>query len=291
MKWTSVIIIVAIVFAEFGCTEVSTYWDEDDFEGINLMMPGETKEIVIGHNVTRYVETGNFGIRLRETQESLLFQAGPKSTREDIYTQNDEPKRGYCTVTAMKNLLHWYGEEISYEQAASELRTGDFTYKKEVYASCTAVCGGEALICGNICKEIVKDLIDNQGTTLVQMKKIMKNHTPPGYEFHNTIEDPSAIVEMFNQLQEGNPILVNGYIDGNPGSMHSFLLTGFRYKQDGAQVRVINTNQLTLEEFMDSWSLVNFGNDRKLRMQKRFAKQAPFSAMWYSKKEVNNGDM
>lgn len=269
MKW-----LVIISFLTLACTEFDTYYNLDDYD-LDFDFETETVEVKVSKYMTRYVKTSSKGISLHLEEDSSKYMGE--------FSDADEPYPAWCGPTALKNLLFWYDTYMSYYDAGKTLKTSSDASDPEIWFVCAAACGADVVICTNICYDLFKDMVqDGQGTTTKHAFAAIKKLTPEGYEFHSTSDDPSMIVELIDQLWEGNPVFINEYV----GGLHMAVLTGIHIDKEGVpHVRMANSAYRTLEQFMEGWSLKGFGDDKKRRRVKRLFGIKPFMAAWYSKKD------
>ena len=266
MKWLFVVISIVC----FGCTRFDTYYNLDDY---NLNFEFETETVEVDANgTTRYVKSKPGRITLHLEEESPTYVG--------TYWGNDEPEPGYCGPTGLKNLMEWYGVDLSYSDAAYEMNVRDRSKLPKIYSTCTAACAGELIWCTNICYDVVKNMFEEVGTDYDDAVSGIKRFTPNGYKFNFTAEDPSQIEELIEQLLEGNPVVILEHTT----AAHLSLLTGIRTNNNGEiEVIMANSQIVTLEQFMYNWSMKGIGNYTRRKAAKRFTGMKPFTAMYYTK--------
>jgi len=301
MKWT----ILIIVTLTMGCaTEFDTYWNLDEY-GLNFDFEEKTydSEVPGSDWTTRYIDSGDHGVTMYLGENDEYYFGSPYNAIWGIDYEEFMP--GNCGPVAIKNLLRWYGIEPTIDEVAKQVKYDVDDKRGDIYAGCVLACAGELAICTNICFDVVNDLIKKHpgGTLNRNVRKGMKAYTPKGYVYRETSEDPSAIKEIIEQLEKGNPVLVsevNGgtYYDvdfgynteavvniGKKYTLHASLLNGIEMRNGEPWVQMANSYNKPLTRFMEDWSKDNLGSDRYKRNAKRFADVKPFVAAWYEKKE------
>jgi len=261
-----------------GCIEFDTSYDLEAYD-LDLEFDVATLEVDAGTAI-RYVETGEHGL-------SMHLEAGGPSYEGITLEYNGNGILGYCGPAALTNLLRWYGIHLPLSEAAELTRVHERKLGVEAWAACAAVCGGDLAVCTNICYDLT-DKLETVGTSFEDGARAVRLSTPPGYVYRHTREDPSAIVELIEQLREGNPVIINEWLesgDGNP-ALHMSVLTGLEIGDDGeVWVRMVNSVKRPLGDFMRAWSLKGLGSERRRRYAKRFFGIKPFTAAWYEREE------
>jgi hypothetical protein len=194
------------------------------------------------------------------------------------YDGMDQPEDGYCGPVAVKNILWWYDGDISWEQAAHELKTNDWDPGFKLWKYCAAACMGEIAGCANACYEVARRQVE--GTSETEVIKTLTKHAPKGYRLVVTRENPSMIDEIIYQISQGNPVFIKETI--NNGNAHASILTGFRWKNGEIHTITANSYNQPLDVFMRGWSRIDLGNRTERYVMGKFGMK-PFTAMWFEK--------
>ena len=262
-----IIILIAILLT--GCDQYDYGYDIDDLE---FNFETETIEVQASDE-TRYVRTFPKGITLHMSEDSKPWQE-----TVNVY---DEPGSNYCAPTAVKNLLSWYGINLSYELLGQEMETNNWEPGFNVWASCAGACMGEVAICANACYSIVKNNI--KGTSISNTIATLNRYKPYGYELKYIAGDPDQVENIIHQLLQGNPVMINEVIEDGVGVSHLSVLTGIKIKEDGEiYVALANSPNKSLDEFMEDWSIKSLGSKFIRSVARKFG-QRPFTAMYFNR--------
>lgn len=253
-----------------SCTDFDTSYDLAAYD-LQLTFEEDQYETLDG----RWVRTGQNGVQLLTSRDGDPWRGQ--------WNAWDEPEPGYCGPTAMRNMLWWYndGLDVSYDHAAAMMDLDDWRLedKQDTIWACSGACMAEPL-CVAGCYLVIKKQLSGLGVTAKGAVKALKRWAPEGYEAHVTKDDPSAIVELVEQLLDGNPVVISEYIEGN---LHLSILTGISVDDTGVPwVVMANSYERTLDEFMRAWSLRDFGDSKTVkRAARRRVGIAPFMAVWW----------
>jgi len=269
--------IVTICLLSFGCKEMLEYkYDltQYDYEFI-YELPNQVSEVPVNKDVTRYVKTSNKGVSLYLNEDAPVWKG--------TFSEDTEPRDGYCGPTSTKNLLKWIDVDPSYEELADEMDVGREYVTGSDWAKCAGACTGEILFCTNICLKIVDRVKSEIGAWIKDIRKSLNKHTPQGYELAHTVGNPIMIEEILYQLSQGNPVLINGR---NVEFFHVTVLVGIEIKGRNIYLISANAQKESLKDFMSTWSLERYGNMTKRKLVAKVSKMKPFEAMWFNKIQV-----
>jgi hypothetical protein len=124
-----------------------------------------------------------------------------------FWVQACEPASNYCGPTAGRNLLAWYGEEVSYATLGSEMSTNSWMSTIDEAAECGVICGFDP-VCFTACYAAVDTLAD-AGTIPTDMLTAFMQNSPIGYRPYAYQGSADISISYFDwMLQNGNPVAV-----------------------------------------------------------------------------------
>jgi hypothetical protein len=192
------------------------------------------------------------------------------------WKQSDEPHKDYCGPTAGRNLLDWYGEEVTYNQLGSEMDTDNWMSTLNKATQCFfSVCSGEAL-CTAACYDVFNNFLD-VGTLPEDMANALSHNSPPGYRIYLRKEN-TGLLTFENLLREGDPIVV---LVWTGSELHWTVVTGTEDSGASVMVELANGQNQTWDSFVDQWSFKGLETlKRKVVSWKGFD---PYIWMYYQK--------
>ena len=274
------IFIILMLFFTGCATEFDTYYNLDDYN-LNFIYEFDKEKItnLEINGVSRFVRTSSDGVtlHLKYNNETIKSYAGMLPEYQAYGLKNG------CGPAMLFNLARWYNIPLTIDQSVKDTKMKSYRNEEELYVSCAASCSGELLVCTNICYDFLKNKNKAAGVWVDDAFKAVEKHTPNGYVFQYTEEDPYMIVDIINQLIKGNPVVIHEYFEKHD-SLHLSLLTGIEISENNElNVVMVNSYKRPLEEFMEAWSCDNIGSNLLKRNFKRFSGVKPFMAAWYKK--------
>jgi len=188
---------------------------------------------------------------------SLHLSPGDMTPWEQEWVQGDEPDVNYCGPTAGRNLLYWYGTDVSYATFAAEMRTNEWEEGIGLFALAVAACGGDFLICGPIVYTVLSDSLIKAGSLPSDVAASLNSHRPAGYGFCASSGN-NAIGPIRDALEHGSPVV---YLESRgSNNLHWAVVTGLYDDGGGLQVRIANSGDRSWSDFVHEWSLEPVGN-------------------------------
>jgi hypothetical protein len=171
-----------------------------------------------------------------------------------LWIQADEPGANYCGPTAGKNVLDWYGEELSYGQLANEMNTNNWMSTIDKVGECGLICGFVDPVCFAACYAAVDTLAD-VGTIPTDMLTAFSQNSPIGYRpyaYRGSAAYPYSFFQAM--LQGGDPVVV---LVWTGSELHWTIVTGTY--DDGGTVGVqlanyANHTTMDWDTFEHQWS-------------------------------------
>ncbi|MDQ3367103.1 MAG: hypothetical protein M3680_16895 [Myxococcota bacterium] len=187
---------------------------------------------------------------------SLHLSPGDLTPWEQQYVQADEPEPNFCGPTAGRNLLFWYGHDVSYATFAAGMRTNEWEEGIGLFALAVAVCGGDFVICAPIVYTIASDSLINAGSLPADVASSLTAQRPAGYGFCAS-QGSNALAPIRNALERGSPVY---YLESRgEGNLHWAVLTGLYDDAGVLSVRVANSTERPWDEFVADWSISKVG--------------------------------
>lgn len=203
--------------------------------------------------LTRYVKVEAYFVRSLYLDEASVTANTPWS---GTFEQADEPEVNYCGPTAGRNLLSWYGKDVSYATLGVDMRTNNWDQGGFAVKYCAAVTGINAPLFAICYKILTKELA--AGTLPGDMKNALNTRKPTGFEVKMRTGSTDSF-EIFNQLADGNPVMALIFTES--GTLHWVVITGTYLDNGVLKLRVANGTDYTLSDFINKyWSLDKVGD-------------------------------
>jgi hypothetical protein len=202
-------------------------------------------------------------VRAREdgTVEQRWSQAS--EPWEGEYVGADEPDDNYCGPTAVKNFLVWYGSDEDYAVLGDEMRTNTW------YG---AALGGFAPI--------------KAGTLPADLRDALSRRAPEGYTA--CIEQGKGDFESIRSaLAAGDQVVV--LESRGSGNLHWAVTTGVYLDGETPVVRLANSADRSVDDFMRDWSLARVGDSFERSLLAGFG-LLPYTLIRWVPVELSDGE-
>jgi hypothetical protein len=185
----------------------------------------------------------------------------------------DEPAVNYCGPTAVKNFLSWYGSDEDYEVLGGEMRTNTW------YTD--AVFGGSGLA-GALLEDVLKT-----GTLPGDLRAALARRAPEGFTACMK-QDDGDFDSIRLALAEGDQVVV--LESRGTDKLHWAVATGLYLDGETRMVRLANSVDRTVDDFVRDWSLSRVGDPFERQLLASLFGLRPFTMIRWIPAELANGE-
>ncbi len=211
------------------------------------------------------------------------------------YAQNEPSYQNASGAVAARNLLYWYGADPDgktlWTTLANEMKINHAAEGVDTVGgcigTCVAGCGAEP-VCSTACSVGCTKLvgaIGGKGTRQALFVSALQAHAPPGYKLYFR-SNGGRVGLLTEALKEGNPVAV---LVNAANHMNTYTVVTQVARNDKGQAILSLANQgnknatVGWEDFVQSWSLKNFGDAEELQVMEKIIGERPYFMAYYGK--------
>ncbi len=188
------------------------------------------------------------------------------------YVAANEPAENYCGPTAVKNFLRWYGMDEDYEVLGSEMRTNTW-YTDTVFRG----WGAAALL----------ETVIKAGTLPVDLRAALDRRAPEGYTACIKQGDGN-FEDIRSALAEGDQVVV--LESRGTDKLHWTVATGLYFDGETLTLRLANSVDRSVDDFLRDWSLSRLGDPFRRSMLASFFGLMPYTMIRWLPTDLANGE-